>query len=155
MGIFNFFKKKKKEPSRDHNKELFDRIIKAHNDRYGVFPEPSKRLQNELRQKIGKTKIEIQKIESSLPEDPLKLKQLWQHLLGKWISIHRTSGYNDYGYFLGADPYNIHYFNALDGQMEMNRRVIFTIREGDNVYMNSDELPVEGYTTPLMEKIFP
>ncbi len=121
MGIFDLFKKKKEEPPRDHNKELLDKIIKAQRERYGDFPEPSKTLQSELREKTEKTRIEIQKVESSLPEDPPKLKKLWKHLLGKWIAIHRTSGYNDYGYFLGADPYSIHYFNALDGEMARER----------------------------------
>ena len=167
MGIFDLFKKKKEEPPRDHNKELLDKIIKAQRELYGDkiikaqrelygdFPEPSKSLQSELREKTEKTRIEIQKVESSLPEDPPKLKKLWKHLLSKWIAIHRTSGYNGYGYFLGADPYSIHYFNALYGKMEMNRSHIFSIREGDNIYMNSEELPIQGYTTPLIEKLFP
>ena len=120
MGIFDFFKKKKEEPSRDYNKELLDKIIKAQKERYGDSPEHIKSLQREIREKIEKRSIEIRKIESSLPEDPQKLKNLWKHLLGKWIAIHRTSEYNDYGYFIGADPYSIHYFNALDDEMEMN-----------------------------------
>ena len=155
MDFFNIFKKKIPEPPRDINKETLDKIIESQIDKYGSFPDTSKKLHIELKQLIEKTRNIIQKTKSTLPPDPPKLKELWNNLLGKWISIHRLSGYNDYGYFLGADQYSIYYFNALYGENEMNRRVIFTIRTGEEVYMNCEELPIQGYTTPLMEKFFP
>ena len=161
MGIFKFLEKKRTFRDRviERNREHFESVMNAQKENYGASFEFSELLQSELKEKIERTRLKIRdenkKIESSWPEDPPKLKDLWNRLLGKWIMIRTVNEYVEYGYLLGVDHSILYYFNAIDGEVSLGRRGIITITDGNDNYTNSRNLPIQGYEIAVFSKLFP